>query len=95
VSQNNLFLTKVNGILTFDVFFQSSFSLLLYTRTFFTTPFAEKMHSLFSISRQSENPFPAFFTHYNFSPFLNECQLFMSKDFETSLLTLLGVSLVL
>ena len=30
-----------------------------------------------------------------FSPFRNKCQLFISKDFETSLLTLLGVSLVL
>ncbi len=39
-------------------------------------------------------PFPAFFTRYNFSPFLNKCQLFMSKDFENSLLTLPGVSLV-
>jgi hypothetical protein len=41
--------------------FQSPFSLLLYTRTFFATPLAEKMHSLFSASHQSENLFPAFF----------------------------------
>jgi hypothetical protein len=88
-------LTKVIGILTFDVLYLSSFSLLLCARTFFATPFAEKMHSLFSISRQPEKPFSAFFLRYNFSPFLNKWQLFMSKDFETSLLTLLGVSLVL
>jgi hypothetical protein len=34
--------------------------LLLYTRTFFATSLAEKMHSLFSASHQSENPFPVF-----------------------------------
>jgi hypothetical protein len=53
-------LTKITGTSTFGESFQSSFSLLLYTRTFFATPLAEKMHSLFSASHQSENPFPAF-----------------------------------
>jgi hypothetical protein len=42
------------------ILFQSHFSLLLNTRTFFAIPLAEKMHSLFSASHQSENPFPAF-----------------------------------
>jgi len=45
-----------------------------------------------SLIRES---FSRFLLRYNFSPFLNECQLFISKDFETSLLTLFGVSLVL
>jgi len=43
------------------ILFRSHFSLLLNTRTFFAIRLAEKMHSLFSASHQSENPFPAFF----------------------------------
>ena len=45
-----------------------------------------------SLIRES---FSRFLLRYNFSPFLNECPLFISKDFVTSLLTLFGVSLVL
>jgi hypothetical protein len=54
-----------------------------------------KMLSLLhhSITRES---FPDFSFVAAFSPFLNECQLFMPKDFlEPPCLTLLGVSLVL
>jgi hypothetical protein len=36
----------------------------------FATPLAEKMHSLFSTSHQSENPFPAFFFVTIFHPSL-------------------------
>jgi hypothetical protein len=47
----------------------------------FATPFADKMHSLFSASHQSENPFPAFFTRYNFSPFLNNAPIIHIEEF--------------
>jgi hypothetical protein len=40
-------LIKIIGTLTFDDLFNSLFSLLLYTRTFFAISFAEKMHSFF------------------------------------------------
>jgi hypothetical protein len=61
VSQNNFLCQKLLAPQFPINPFQSPFSLLLYTRTFFATPLAEKMRSLFSASHQSENPFPAFF----------------------------------
>jgi hypothetical protein len=63
-------LTKIIGTSTFDESFQSPFFLLLYTRTFFATSLAEKMHSLFSASHQFENPFPAFLFVTIFHPSL-------------------------
>jgi hypothetical protein len=73
----------------------SSFSLLLHTRTFFATPLAEKMHLLLSACHQSENPFPAFFFVANFYSSLINMPIIHIEEFETSLLTLFGVSLVL
>jgi len=61
----------------------------------FYNTFCRKMLSLlhYSITRKS---FPDLSFVAVFSPFLNECQLFMPKDFlEPPCLTLLGVSLVL
>ncbi len=58
-------------------------------------PLPKKCTPFFPSVANPRNLLPAFFLCYNFSPFLNKCHLFMSKDFETSLLTLLGVSLVL
>ncbi len=77
------------------IFFSLLFSLLLYTRTFFALSFAKKMHSFFPPVINSRILFPLSLLVTIFPPFLNKCQLFISKDFETSLLTLLGVSLVL
>ena len=73
-------LTKIIGTLTFDESFQSPFSLLLYTRTFFTTPLAEKCTPFFCQSLIRES-FSRFLLRCNFSPFLKKCQLFISKDF--------------
>ena len=73
---------------------QTSFFLPLGVRTFLQH-LLPKMLSLFhhSITRES---FPDFSFAAAFSPFPNECQLFMPKDFlEPPCLTLLGVSLVL
>jgi hypothetical protein len=39
-------LIKIIGTSIFDESFQPPFALLLFTRTFFATPLAEKMHSL-------------------------------------------------
>jgi hypothetical protein len=66
-------LTKIIGTSTFDESFQSPFSLLLYTRTFFATPLAEKMHSLFFCQSLIRKSFSRFLVRYNFSPFLNIC----------------------
>jgi hypothetical protein len=52
------------------------------------------MHLLFSTSHQSENPFPAFFSVIIFSSLIN-MPIIRIEETETSLLTLLGVSLVL
>ena len=79
---------------TFEKSFQSSFFLPLGVRTFLQH-LLPKMLSLLhhSVTRES---FPALSFVAVFSPFLNECQLFMPKDFlEPPCLTLLGVSLVL
>ncbi len=79
---------------TFEKSFQSSFFLPLGVRTFLQH-LSPKMLSLLhhSVTRES---FPALSFVAVFSPFLNECQLFMPKDFlEPPCLTLLGVSLVL
>jgi hypothetical protein len=75
--------------------FNLPFSLLLHIRTFFATPLAEKMHLLFSANHQSENPFPAFFFVINFYSSLINMPIIHIEEFETSLLTLFGVSLVL
>ncbi len=48
--------------------FQSPFSLLLYSRTFFAIPLAEKMHSLFSASHRES--FSRFLLHHDFYSFL-------------------------
>ena len=58
--------------------FQSSFSLPPGTRAFSQHPLPKSTPSF--ISHQPENPFPVLF-RYSFLPFLNKCQLFMSKDF--------------
>ena len=73
---------------------QTSFFLPLGVRTFLQH-LLPKMLSLLhhSVTRES---FPALSFVAVFSPFLNECQLFMPKDFfEPPRLTLPGVSLVL
>jgi hypothetical protein len=94
VSQNN-FLDKNTRHSALKKSLQTSFSLPLGIRTFLQH-LLPKMLSLlhYSITRES---FPDFsFVAAFFSPFLNECQLFMPKDFlEPPCLTLLGVSLVL
>jgi hypothetical protein len=60
----------------------------------FATPFAKKCTPFFhqSLTRESFSRSPF---RYNFSPFLNKCQLLYRRIFETSLLTLFAVSLVL
>ncbi len=79
---------------TFEKSLQSSFSLPLGVRTFLQH-LLPKMSSLlqYTITRES---FPDLSFVAVFSLLLNECQLFMPKDFlEPPCLTLLGVSLVL
>jgi hypothetical protein len=53
------------------------------------------MHLLFSANQQSENPCPAFFFDTNFYSSLINMPIIQIEEFETSLLTLFGVSLVL
>jgi hypothetical protein len=72
-------LTKATGIQLSE----SLFNLLFLCRStpyIFATPFAKKYAPFFhqSLARES---FSRSFFRYNFSPFLNECQLFMLKDF--------------
>ena len=79
---------------TFEKSFQSSFFLPLGVRTFLQHLLPKTLSLLHhSVTRES---FPALSFVAVFSPFLNECQLFMPKCFlEPPCLTLLGVSLVL
>ena len=73
---------------------QTSFFLPLGVRTFLQH-LLPKMLSLLHYSITQES-FSIFLLPQLFSPFPNECQLFMPKDFlEPPCLTLLGVSLVL
>ncbi len=77
------------------ILFRSHFSLLLNTCTFFATPLAEKMHSFFL---PVINPRTLFLlsSSSQFLPCLNKCANYLHRRiFETSLLILLGVSLVL
>ena len=60
--------------------FQPSFSLLLCTRTFSQHPLLKKC-TLFSRQSLIRESFSRFLFRHNFPPFLNECQLFISKDF--------------
>ncbi len=69
------------------------FSIVLHPHIF-TIPLAGKVHSLFRQSLIRES-FSHFALRYNFSPFLNKCNYSYRRIFETSLLTLFGVSLVL
>ena len=79
---------------TFEKSFQSSFFLPLSVRTFLQH-LLPKMLSLLHYSITQES-FLDFSFAAAFSPFPNECLLFMPKDFlEPPCLTLIGVSLVL
>jgi hypothetical protein len=75
--------------------FQSPFYLLLYTRTFFPTPLAKKNALPFFCQSLIRESFSRFLLRHNFYSFLINVPIIHIEGFETSLLTLLGVSLVL
>ena len=93
VSQNNFLRQKYLASIFQKKSFQPPFFLPLDVRTFLQHLFAKNAFLLHhSMIRES---FPVFSFVAVFSPFLNECQLFMPKDFlEPPCLTPLGVSLV-
>ena len=70
---------KSNWHSTFEKSLQSSFSLPLCTRTFSQHPLPKNALPFHQpLTRES---FSRSFFRYSFSPSLNKCQLFMSKDF--------------
>ncbi len=85
---------KSNWHPTFEESLQSSFSLPLCTRTFSQHPLPKKC-TPFSISHWPENPFPVLSFLTIFHPSLINANYSCRRIFETSLLTLFGVSLVL
>ncbi len=92
VSQNNFLWQKYPAFNFLKKSLQSSFFFAAHT---FLQHLLPKMLSLLHHSITQES-FPDLSLVAAFSPFLNECQLFMPKDFlEPPCLTLLSVSLVL
>jgi hypothetical protein len=79
--------------------FQLTFSNLLFPYcsipVHFCNTICRKNAPPFSANQQSKNPFPAFFFVMNFYSSLINMPFIHIKEFETSLLTLFGVSLVL
>ncbi len=70
--------------------FCPSFSSLLFSRTFFAIPLAEKMHPLFSANYQSTIFFSRFLLCYNFCSSLMYMPITYIEGIETTLLTLFG-----
>jgi hypothetical protein len=84
-------LIKIIGILILQLtLFVLLFSSLLLSCTFFATPFAEKMHPLFSANHQSKIFSPAFSSAIIFHSSLMNMPITYIKEIETTLLTLFG-----
>ena len=93
VSQNN-FLKQKYLALNFEKTSPNLLFSAAWRPYIFATPYA--LNALPSLLLNTQESFSFFLLPLLFSPFPNECQLFMPKDFlEPPCLTLLGVSLVL
>jgi hypothetical protein len=70
--------------------FCSSFSPLLYTRTFFAIPPTKKMHPLLLLIINPKIPFSRFLLCYNFYSSLMNMPSTYIEEIETALITLFG-----
>jgi hypothetical protein len=89
-------LIKIIGILILQLTLSVLlFSSLLLSRTFFAIPLAEKMHSFFLSAINPKILLSRFFLCYDFYSSLMNMPITYIEEIETTLLTLLAVSLVL